>query len=114
MPRTSYLQQIARRADSNLPLLKPPRSVTRSGGTTPSLSQDALAETRLSVQRPSALTIEPNSVPFLQGTDVKEHKPILSDTHALPDTMEKTAERGHECESSHPACPDNIGAVACG
>src|SRR5712691_10820266 len=94
MPRTSYLQQIARRADSNLPLLKPPRSVTRSGGTTPSLSQGAQAETRLSVQRPSALTIEPNSVAFLRGADLKGHKPILSDAHALPDAMEKTAERG--------------------
>ncbi len=94
MPRTSYLQQIARRADSNLPLLKPPRSVTRRGGTTPSLSQDVLTETRSFVQRPSTLTVEPNAAPFIQAAGVKEHKPILSNTHALSDIMEKTAERG--------------------
>src|SRR2546427_4196368 len=88
MPRTSYLQQIARRADSNLPLLKPPRSVTRHGGTTPSFSQDVLAETCPFVQRPSALTVKPDAVPFIQGAGVKEDKPILSAT------MEKTAEWG--------------------
>jgi hypothetical protein len=101
MPRTSYLQQIARRANSNLPLLKPPRSVTRSGGTTSSLSQDALAETRLSVQRPSALTIEPNSVPFLQGADVKEHKHILSDTQEITPLPPNTPLKRHD-----PAVPE--------
>lgn len=75
MPRTSYLRQIARRAEGNLPLLKPPRSIMGRG------------ESRPFMQGSSALTAEPNTLLSIQAAAaVKEDKPSLSDT------IEKTAE----------------------
>lgn len=93
MPRTFYLQRIARRTNHDIPLLKPPRTVARRGETISSLSQDALAEIGPFVQRPPALTGEATSVPFLQAAaDMKEHNPTLSETRVLSETLEKTAE----------------------
>ncbi len=92
--RSSYLRSIALHADSNLPLLRQPRTQTRRWGKMP--SQDVLAVTTLSVQRPS---VNPGTVALLQPLmhNVVELQP------ALP--MQRTTEMEVPLQATSPSSP---------
>jgi hypothetical protein len=103
-PRTSsYLRYITRHHDSNLPLLKPSRTLTQLWGTM--LPQDRATETMLPSQHPSART---GAIPLLQdivplsAQRATELQPALSTTKIAQPAL------GQEATSPSSALPSRL------
>ncbi len=81
---SSYLRHIARRYDSHMPLLKPPRMLAWHWGTT--LPYDRAAETTLPTQQSSVKT---GTIPLLQASTAlsPQHVAELPSTHPTKKTV---------------------------